>query len=61
MDNVNVDVYPESTLEAWEKCHVNLDQFHQTIGWIYYRFLACPFGVSTAPGKYQARMAHKIL
>ena len=29
MDNVNVNVYPESTLEAWEQCHFNLDQFHQ--------------------------------
>ena len=26
-----------------------------------YRFLACPFGISTAPGKYQVRMAHEIL
>ena len=26
-----------------------------------YRFLACPFGISTAPGEYQARMAHQIL
>ena len=26
-----------------------------------YRFLACPFGISTEPGEYQARMAHKIL
>ena len=29
--------------------------------WGDYRFLACPFGISTAPGEYQARMAHKIL
>jgi len=26
-----------------------------------YRFLACPFGISTAPGEYQARMAHEVL
>ena len=26
-----------------------------------YRFLACPIGISTAPGEYQARMAHKVL
>ena len=26
-----------------------------------YRFLACPCGISTAPGEYQARMAHEIL
>ena len=26
-----------------------------------YSFLACPFGISTAPGEYQARMAHHIL
>ena len=24
MDNPNVDVYPESTLKAWEQCHFNL-------------------------------------
>jgi len=29
--------------------------------WGVYRFLACPFGISTAPGEYQARMAHQIL
>jgi hypothetical protein len=29
--------------------------------WGVYRFLACPFGISTAPGVYQARMAHQIL
>jgi hypothetical protein len=29
--------------------------------WGVYRFLACPFGISTAPGEYQARMAHIIL
>jgi Reverse transcriptase (RNA-dependent DNA polymerase) len=29
--------------------------------WGVYRFLACPFGISTAPGEYQARMAHEIL
>jgi len=23
--------------------------------------LACPFGISTAPGEYQARIAHKVL
>ena len=26
-----------------------------------YRFLACPFGISTGPGEYQARMAHEVL
>ena len=31
------------------------------IPWGLYRFLACPFGISTAPGEYQARMAHEIL
>jgi hypothetical protein len=31
------------------------------IPWGVYRFLACPFGISTAPGEYQARMAHHIL
>ena len=25
MDNANVDVYPDPTLEAWEQCHFNLD------------------------------------
>ena len=29
--------------------------------WGVYRFLAFPFGISTAPGKYQARIAHKVL
>jgi hypothetical protein len=29
--------------------------------WGVYRFTACPFGISTAPGQYQARMAHEIL
>ena len=29
--------------------------------WGVYRFLACPFGISTAPGEYQQRMAHEIL
>ena len=29
--------------------------------WGVYRFLACPFGISTAPGQYQARMAHVVL
>ena len=29
--------------------------------WGVYRFLACPFGISTAPSKYQARMAHEVL
>ena len=24
-------------------------------------FLACPFGISTAPGEYQERMAHEVL
>jgi len=27
--------------------------------WGVYRFLACPFGTSTEPGKYQERMGHK--
>ena len=26
-----------------------------------YLFLACPFGISTAPGEYQARKAHEVL
>ena len=26
-----------------------------------YGFLSCPFGISTAPGEYQARMAHQVL
>jgi len=26
-----------------------------------YRFLACPFGISTTPGEYEARMAHEVL
>ena len=25
MDNANVDIYPEPILEAWERCHFNLD------------------------------------
>ena len=29
--------------------------------WDAYRFLACPFGISTAPSKYQARMAQDVL
>ena len=29
--------------------------------WGVYRFLACLFGISTAPGEYQARTAHEIL
>ena len=29
--------------------------------WSVYRFLACTFGILTAPGEYQARMAHHIL
>ena len=29
--------------------------------WGVNRFLAFPFGISTAPGEYQARMAHKLL
>ena len=29
--------------------------------WGVYRFLARPFGISTAPGEYQDRMAHKVL
>ena len=29
--------------------------------WGIYRFPACPFGVSTAPGEYQARMARVVL
>ena len=29
--------------------------------WGVYRFLAYPFGISTAPGEYQARMVHEIL
>ena len=29
--------------------------------WSVYRFLACHFGKSTAPGEYQARMAHVVL
>jgi len=29
--------------------------------WGVYRFLACHFGISTAPGEYQARMTHKVL
>ena len=29
--------------------------------WGVYRFLACPFSISAAPGKYQARMAHVVL
>jgi cleavage and polyadenylation specificity factor subunit 1 len=29
--------------------------------WGVYRFLSCPFGISTAPGEYQARMAHQVL
>jgi len=30
------------------------------IPWGVYRFMTCPFGISTAPGEYQARMAHKV-
>ena len=26
-----------------------------------YRSLACPFGISTAPGEYQVRLVHQIL
>ena len=26
-----------------------------------YRFLLFPFGISTAPGEYQARLAHQVL
>ena len=29
--------------------------------WGVYRFLSCPFGISTAPGEYQARIAHQVL
>jgi hypothetical protein len=29
--------------------------------WGLYRFLVCPFGISSAPGEYQARMAHQVL
>ena len=29
--------------------------------WGVNRFLAYSFGISTAPGEYQARMAHKVL
>ena len=29
--------------------------------WGVYRFLACPFGMSIAPGEYQTRRAHEIL
>ena len=29
--------------------------------WGVYRFLACPFGISTAPGEYQARMQTEVL
>jgi len=29
--------------------------------WGVHRFVSCPFGISTAPGKYQARMAHQVL
>ena len=29
--------------------------------WRVYRFLSCPFGISTAPEEYQARMAHQVL
>jgi len=29
--------------------------------WGVYRFLVCPFGILTAPGEYQARMAHEVL
>ena len=29
--------------------------------WRVYRFLACPLGISTASGEYQARMAHENL
>ena len=29
--------------------------------WGVYRFLACPFDISTAPGKYQEWLAHEIL
>ena len=32
-----------------------------TMGCLYIWFLAFPFGISTAPGEYQARMAHKLL
>ena len=29
--------------------------------WGVHRFLACPFGISTAPGEHQARIANEIL
>jgi len=29
--------------------------------WGVYRFLTCPFGISTVPIEYQARMVHKVL
>ena len=29
--------------------------------WGVYRFLDCLFGISTAPGKFQAKIAHEIL
>ena len=28
--------------------------------WDVYRFLVCPFGISTVPGEYQAIMAHIV-
>ena len=33
----------------------------QLLSHLDFRFLACPFGISTAPGGYQARMDHQIL
>ena len=29
--------------------------------WGFYQFLVCPFGILTAPGEYQAGMAHVVL
>ena len=31
------------------------------IPWSIYRFLVFPFGISKAPGEYQARKAHEVL
>jgi hypothetical protein len=49
-----------------QKCFAKVDNEGSKImavitSWGVYRFSACPFGISTAPGEYQAQMAHVVL
>ena len=59
-------LYHEKVDNLWGYHQLKLDQQNSRVTaiitpWGCTSFLSCPFGISTVPGEYQARMAHQVL